>query len=186
MTHLGPGARFGVVAYKDYGDDYGPDAVKVLPITDDREAVQEFLDSIVAGGGADEPEPINEALAVLLDKNKKKKMGWRGSRMRVVILVGDSSIHPSGRADAFRDAGRFAKKLRGTINVIDVGGAGAQGNQRKTVQSDLKRIATEGGGSAFLLKDRDAFWQHLIVSIFGREYEQDVMGFIDKFGLLEE
>lgn len=178
ITHLVPNSRFGVVAYKDYGDDYGPDAVIFLKITPNHKSVRKFIDEIIAGGGADEPEPVNEALAVVVDA---KKMGWRGVRKRVVILVGDSSIHPSGRKPAFKYARQFATKLRGTINVIDVGGTGDQKARRQTVQPDLARIAKEGKGSAFLLTDREAFWRHLIISVFGQQYEHDVNTIIKRF-----
>ncbi|MCK4625867.1 MAG: VWA domain-containing protein [Phycisphaerae bacterium] len=178
ITHLVPNSRFGVVAYKDYGDDYGPDAIIFLKITPNHKSVRKFIDEIIAGGGADEPEPINEAIAVAVDA---KKMGWRGSRKRVIILVGDSSIHPSGRKPAFKYARQFATKLRGTINVIDVGGTGDQKARRRTVQPDLARIAKEGKGSAFLLTDREAFWRHLIISVFGQQYEHDVNTIIERF-----
>jgi Mg-chelatase subunit ChlD len=169
VTHLVPDARFGVVAYKDYGDDW-PNAVKAMKLTDDRKAVRKFIADVVAGGGGDEPEPIHEALAVAVDA---KKIGWLRGRKWVVILVGDSSVHSSGRRPAFDLARRF-KSLRGTINVIDVGGTGEQGAQRRSVKPDLAQIAQEGGGSGFLLRDREAFWRHLIVSVFGQRYEQDV------------
>ncbi len=173
VTHLVEDSRFGVVAYKDYTDDYGPDAVEVLKITRDYKQVREFIQRIVSGGGGDRPEPIHQALAVVADS---KRMGWAGRRVKVVILVGDSPVHRSGRDAAFAYAQHLAKKLGGRINVIDTGGRG-----RRTIQPDLKRIAVEGGGSAFLLRDRDAFWRHLIVSVFGRQYEQDVNTIIERF-----
>ena len=167
-----------MVAYKDYGDEYGPNAVKVMRVSPDSKAVRQFINEITAGGGADEPEPIHEALAVVVNT---PKMGWQPGRKWVVILAGDSSIHPSGREPAFRDAQIFAQTLRGTINVIDVGGTGAQGMQRQAAKPDLARIAQAGGGSVFLLKDRDAFWRHLIVSVFGEAHEQDVNTIIQMF-----
>ena len=108
-------------------------------------------------------------------------MGWGGGRKWVVILAGDSSIHASGRKVAFERARMFAHTLRGTINVIDVGGAGEQDRARRSVQPDLKRIAQAGGGEAFLLTEREAFWRHLIVSVFGHSYEQDVLTIIKMF-----
>ena len=94
--------------------------------------------------------------------------------------VGDSSCHPSGRKEAFSLAGAF-NKSGGTISVIDVGGTPAGGvAPRAAVQPDLARVAQEGGGEAFLLKDTDAFWRHLVVSIFGRRFEQDVSIIIKK------
>ena len=65
-------------------------------------------------------------------------------------------------------------KAGGTINVIDTGGTGAKGVQRTSIQPDLGRIAKAGGGEVFLLTDTDAFWRHLVVSVFGRRFEQDV------------
>jgi hypothetical protein len=171
ISHLVPGSRFGVVAYKDYGDDYGPSAVKFMPLSADHQATGKFLDSIVAGGGGDEPEPVNQAVAAATDV---AKMQWGPGRKWVVILVGDSSIHPSGRQDALDKARDFAVKYRGAISVIDVGGSGQQGKERKGVQADLAAVAEAGGGSSFLLRDREAFWRHLIISVFGQRYEKDV------------
>ena len=176
VTHLVPKARFGVVAYKDYGDDYGLNAVKGMKITRDTDAIRKFINGIVAGGGGDIPEPINEAIKVATDF---KVMGWKGGAKRLIILVGDSPIHPSGRKTAFRDARNFALKLNGTINVIDVGGAGTQGARRQTVLPDLAEIAKKGGGQAFLLQEQEEFWRHLIVSVFGRKYEKDVTTIIE-------
>lgn len=177
ITGLVPNARFGVVAYKDYGDDYGPNAVRVKRLTEDTRGIRACIDGIVAGGGADEPEPINEALLVATNY---RKAGWKTGRKWVIILVGDSTIHASGQKKAFELAGNFARR-KGTINVIDVGGTGAQGQPRQIIQPDLKRIAELGGGSAFLLTDEKLFWRYLIVSVFGKRFEQDVDVIIRKF-----
>ena len=67
VTGLVPNARFGIVAYKDYGDDYGPEAVKSVAIGDDVAAIREFIDTTTAGGGADIPEPIHEGIRVASD-----------------------------------------------------------------------------------------------------------------------
>lgn len=177
VVGLVPNARIGVVAYKDYCDDYGPTACRTLKIGSDPNVVRVFLDSVVAGGGGDEPEPLNEALKAATDN---KLMGWIGGRKHVIILVGDSTCHPSGRQEAFRLAKDFAR-LKGTINVIDTGGAGEQAAKREAIQPDLQQIAKDGGGSAFLLTDEKAFWQHMIVSVFGDRYKQDVDVIIAKF-----
>jgi len=170
VTGLVPNARFGIVAYKDYGDDYGPEAVKSVAIGDDVAAIREFIDTTTAGGGADIPEPINEGVRVAAGT---ETMGWSRRRRRIIILVGDSPCHPAGRNEAFSVAAAFSK-AGGTINVIDTGGTGAKGVQRTSIQPDLGRIAKAGGGEVFLLTDTDAFWRHLVVSVFGRRFEQDV------------
>lgn len=171
---LVPKTRIGVVAYKDYGDDFGPKAVKSLPLSDDVGKARAFINDIIASGGGDFPEPINRALAVATNN---KTMNWRsGSRKRVIILVGDSSCHSSGRKKALKYARTFAKKYGGTVNVIDVGG-----ENRETLQPDLNAIAKAGQGSAFLLTDRDAFWRHLIVSVFGERFRNDVEIILKRF-----
>jgi len=181
ITGLVPNARVGMVAYKDYGDEYGPEAVKVMAITNDHQAVRKFIDEIVAGGGGDIPEPLHEALAAA---TSAKRMGWNPRRKRVIILVGDSPVHTSARAAAYNLAAAFARD-GGVINVIDTGGTGAPAVARTALQPDLARIARDGGGSAFLLQDAGAFWRHLIVSVFGTRYEQDVNIIIEKFGRKE-
>ena len=154
-------------------------AVRFLKITNDVKSIREFLDKIVAGGGGDLPEPIHEALQVA---TSVKYMGWLPRRKKVIILVGDSPIHASGRKKAFQLAKRFSTRpVQGTINVIDVGGAGEQGVARNTVQPDLKRIAESGGGSAFALLQREEFWRYLIVSVFGERFENDVDTIIKRY-----
>ncbi|HUU09002.1 MAG TPA: hypothetical protein VM431_00510 [Phycisphaerae bacterium] len=181
VTGLVPSARFGMVTYKDYGDDYGPGAVKWVRVSDNVTPVREFIDATTAGGGADIPEPIHEGIRAATSDDR---MGWNRRRRRVVILVGDSPCHPSGRKEAFALAAAFAK-TGGTINVIDVGGTGAKAIRRTTLQPDLARVAKDGGGEAFLLTDTDAFWRYLIVSVFGQRFEQDV-GIIIKKLVREE
>ena len=179
VKELVPDTRFGAVAYKDYGDDYGVEAVIHTKLTPETKAVGEFINGIVAGGGADFPEPIHEALKVA---TSIKAMGWRKPRKWVVILVGDSSVHSGGRQEALDLAKVFSGSFRkGTINVIDVGGTGRQGAKRESLQPDLARIAKAGGGSAFLLRDADKFWRHLIISVFDKRFDRDVDVIIDKY-----
>jgi Mg-chelatase subunit ChlD len=176
---LVPGSRFGVVAFKDYGDDYGANATRMLKLTDKLEDVRAFLERTAAGGGGATPEPTHEALEAATGG----AVGWRPSRSRVIILVSDAPVHATGRPRAFALAKRFARDRDAAINVIDVGGAPGseqQGN-RTGILPDLQRIADDGGGSAFLLRDADRFWVHLIISIFGERYAQDVEAIVQKY-----
>jgi hypothetical protein len=181
------GVRFGIVAFKDYGDEYGIEATRALPLTTDLPKLQKTLDDIAAGGGADAPEPHHEALKAATSS----RMGWSRQRRNVIVLVTDAPCHSLSRELALQEARQFAKQLGGQINVIDVGGVvkvggtatqPAAGTRPRTgVLADLQGIAREGGGSAFLLDDEQAFWRHLIVSIFGQRYEQDVQQIIDTY-----
>lgn len=175
-THLAP-IRFGLVAFKDYGDDYGVGATRALPLTDDTKKLQAALDEVMAGGGGDIPEPIDQALRVATDSH----MGWNRRRHNVIILVTDAPVHGTGRDAAYSLASAFAKQVGGEINVIDTGAFAGGKRVRESVLPDLKRIAENGNGSAFLLAEDQAFWRHLIVSMFGQRYEQDVQAIVDQY-----
>jgi Mg-chelatase subunit ChlD len=175
-TRIAP-IRFGLVAFKDYGDDYGVEATRQLPLTGDTKQLQAAFDQVVAGGGGDVPEPIDQALRTAMGN----RMGWNRRRHNVIILVTDAPVHGTGRESAFQLASAFAKQLDGELNVIDVGGNVGGKRVRNTVLPDLNRIAENGHGSAFLLADDQAFWRHLIVSIFGQRYENDVQAIVDQY-----
>ena len=51
--------RYGLVAYRDRGDDY---VTRVYDFTPDVAAFQANLNTVEAGGGGDIPESLNEAL----------------------------------------------------------------------------------------------------------------------------
>jgi len=181
------GIRFGIVAFKDYGDEYGIEATRSLPLTTDIAKLQKALDDVAAGGGGDIPEPLNEALKAATSS----KMGWSRQRKSVIVMVTDAPCHSLTRDMAIQEARGFAKQIGGQINVIDVGGVipssgattqqGSQTQARTGVLADLQGIAREGGGFAFLLADEQAFWRHLIVSIFGQRFEQDIQQIIDTY-----
>lgn len=174
------GVRFGIVAFKDYGDEYGINATIHQPLTSDHDRLREFLDQIVVGGGGDQTEPLHEALAVATDVNA---MGWRRGSESVVVLVTEANVHLTGREAAMATARSFSRGSRsGHIHVIDVGASGENGRRRENVLDDLQNIADFGGGSAFLLQDEHAFWQQLIVSIFGPRYTQDVEAILRHYG----
>lgn len=171
--------RFGVVAFKDYGDEYGLDATVSLPLTEDVGKVREFIGQVAPGGGGDDPEPIHRALRKATDNDA---MGWRRGRSMVVLLVGDAPVHLTGRDTAVTIADDFAERPDATINTIDVGGVGSQGGPRRmTILPDFQRIATAGKGEAFLLSDEDRFWSHLIVSVFGERFARDVDLILEKY-----
>ncbi|MFK7961261.1 MAG: VWA domain-containing protein [Phycisphaerales bacterium] len=163
--------RIGVVAFKDYGDEYGLDAVDGTPLTGDIDRVRTFLESLVASGGGDVPEPIHVALAAAADR----RMGWKRGRRKCVVLIGDAPVHASGRDEAVKIARAFKRQGDGTISVLDTD------QRRGSVLSDFAAIATQGGGSAMQLTDVDAFWRAVIVGIFGEQYAADVDVIVDRY-----
>lgn len=79
--------RFGIVAYRDRGDDY---ITRLSPLTPDIETSRTFLDSLEAGGGGDGPESVVAALAVAL-----RDMDWdlSDTTERQIFLIGDAPPH---------------------------------------------------------------------------------------------
>ena len=82
-----PELKVGLVAYRDRGDEY---VTKVFDLSDDLDAVHAKLMGVVATGGGDEPESVNEALHDALHK-----IHWsEGSGvLRIIYLVGDAPPH---------------------------------------------------------------------------------------------
>ncbi len=163
--------RFGVVAYKDYGDEYGIAAAKAIALTNDFDAVRDFIDQIIVGGGGDTPEPINEALKAAASR----QMGWTRKARSIIVLIGDSPVHPGGRRDAVNQARGFVRSYLGTVNVIDVG------TGHEAVLQDFDDIAAAGQGTASLLASEDVFWEDLVVSVFGKRFERDVRLIVERY-----
>lgn len=82
-----PVVRFGVVTYRDRGDEY---ITKKFPLTDDIPKVNQDIDSIYADGGGDGPESVNEALHVAVEG-----MNWdtKPGVSRLIFLIGDAAPH---------------------------------------------------------------------------------------------
>ena len=79
--------RFGIVAYRDRGDEY---VTKTLPLTPDVATANAFLGRLEAGGGGDGPESVVAALAASL-----REMPWDLSDTvdRQIFLIGDAPPH---------------------------------------------------------------------------------------------
>lgn len=83
-----PSFRLGIVAYKDYFEEY---LYKRFDFTRDIEAFAAELDSLQGGGGRDIPEAVFEGLYAALSE-----FPW-AAQARLVVLVGDAPPHPLPR-----------------------------------------------------------------------------------------
>lgn len=78
--------RFGLVSYRDEGDDY---ITQVHDFTPDVASFQRDLNALEADGGGDEPEALNEGLYDAL-----YEVEWRGDNtIRLIFLVADAPPH---------------------------------------------------------------------------------------------
>jgi Mg-chelatase subunit ChlD len=77
-----PFVRFGLVLYKDRGDEY---VTRVTPFTDDLSAFQDELDAVFASGGGDRPEDLQAALDDSLNA-----MDWNEDGIRLAFAITDA------------------------------------------------------------------------------------------------
>lgn len=82
-----PDVRFGLVTYRDRGDEY---VTRTLPLTGDLESIERAVDNLIADGGGDTPEAVNEALHAAVSE-----MNWNLDQKtsRLMFLIGDAAPH---------------------------------------------------------------------------------------------
>lgn len=111
-----PDVRFGLVAFRDRGDDY---VTQVTPFTSDVASFQRVLDGLQADGGGDTPEDMQAALEKSLTA-----LTWRPDAVRIGFVISDAVPH-TDYADAkvdYREAMR--QSLRRGIKWVMVGAGG--------------------------------------------------------------
>lgn len=93
--------RFGMVAFKDYGEH---DHIRYCPFTTRVYDLHWFLENLSSGGGSDIPDDVLGGL-----KAAASGMSWKG-KARFCILIGDSPGHGRNLNDCRDD--RLAFILR--------------------------------------------------------------------------
>ena len=98
-----PGARVGLLFYRDYGDTFKSMdlPVKVFPFTSNFTSFSKNLNSIRIYGkeGGDIPEAVYEAMYASCEF-----YSWRNTAQKKIILIGDAEPHPTPRG-----IGRYSK-----------------------------------------------------------------------------
>jgi hypothetical protein len=139
LARLAPSLRVGFVAFKDHGAAYVTQAFPLSPMSQDNVAkVVGFVGQMSAAGGGDDPEPVDEALAVAT------AMPWRAEAQGQIIVIGDAPARPSGRSLALALAERFRfsapdRGLPRTVSTIYTGPASG-------AQIFFEQVARAGGG----------------------------------------
>ena len=112
-----PDVRMGLLTYRDKGDEY---ITKMMDLTTDVDAIYGFLMPIVATGGGDEPESVNQALDEAVNK-----MSWSPKEKnvyRVIFLVGDAPPHMDYQDDVkYTETCKKALENNILINTIQCG-----------------------------------------------------------------
>ena len=80
-----PDLRFGMVAYRDRGDEY---VTRQYPFESNVQQFSRSIEEVRADGGDDYPESLNQALHEAVND-----MRWRDDAIRLVFLVADAPPH---------------------------------------------------------------------------------------------
>ncbi|MFA5424058.1 MAG: vWA domain-containing protein [Phycisphaerae bacterium] len=116
MTEPVPQIKMGLVGYRDRGDEY---VTKHFALTEDLDAVYEFLAAFKANGGGDTPESVNQAI-----NEAVTDMKWStdGKTYRVIFLVGDCPPHMDYGDDVkYAESCKLAAEKGIVVNTIQCG-----------------------------------------------------------------
>jgi len=119
--------RFGLVAFRDRGDDY---VTRSWDFTSNIDAFSENLSSVDAAGGGDTPESVNAGLhdAIHLP-------GWAdnstGRHLRMIVLVGDAPPHIDYQDD-YRYPALLQEAVASGIKIFPVGASNLENDGEYT------------------------------------------------------
>ncbi len=127
-----PDVRFGVVAYKDRGDEY---VTRAFAFSREIGDVQRTLAGLSAGGGGDEPESVAEGLYATVHE-----LQWDFSKdtARMIFLIGDAGPHEYPDGKDWRKVATEAAEKGITISVIGCSGLSPAGER---VFEQIARLA---------------------------------------------
>lgn len=115
-----PAVRFGLVLYKDRGDEY---VTQRVPFTSDLEAFMADLEQVDADGGGDTPEDLQTAL-----RDAMQKMDWNADGIRLAFIITDAEAHLDyGQTYTYAQAARDAKAKAIKLYTVGTGGLGIEG-----------------------------------------------------------
>ena len=115
-----PDVRYGLVAYRDRGDEY---VVRPYDFTTNLKDFQRNLANLRADGGGDTPESLNEALHTTLNN-----LSWRGDNtVRLIVLVADAPPHLDYN-EPFNYASDMIDMVHRGIKIFPVGASNLAGD----------------------------------------------------------
>jgi len=115
-----PLVRFGLVLYKDRGDEY---ITETTPFTADLDAFQARLDPVTADGGGDGPEDLESAL-----DDAVNAMDWNKDGLRLAFVVTDAEAHLDYNRDyTYISAATDARARAIKLYTIGTGGLPLEG-----------------------------------------------------------
>lgn len=108
LHRLASSLRIGFVAFKDRSDEYLTLVHPLAPMEGTNiDRLVAFVQSLSAGGGGDDPEPVDLAL------EKAIEMPWRADAQGRIILIGDAPPHVHNRRRTTELAHQFQRSSPG-------------------------------------------------------------------------
>ena len=130
--------RFGMVLYKDTGDEYD---TMVVPLTKDLDEFRASLDLVEASGGVDTPEDLQAAL-----ERSLHDIEWNTNGIRLGFIITDAPPHLDyGQEYTYADASREARERGIKLFSVGAGGLPLSG------EYVLRQIAQYTGGKFIFL-----------------------------------
>ena len=80
-----PNLKFGMVSYRDRGDEY---VTRLYKFDSEVKRFSQSIDEVQANGGHDDPESLNQAL-----HESVNDMKWRSGAIRLIFLIADAPPH---------------------------------------------------------------------------------------------
>jgi len=140
LSKLTGSLRVGFVAYRDRGEAYVVRTFPLRSVTGNQaDDIVRFVRDIRTGGGGDDPEAVDEALAAAV------AMPWRSDAAGRIILIGDARAHPNAVARAVALAAQFhasspSPAATRTVTAVFSGNAPVD-------RAFFRQVAMAGGGS---------------------------------------
>jgi DNA-directed RNA polymerase subunit RPC12/RpoP len=166
LIQLIPKTRISICTYRDEGDDF---VVRGIPLTNELGPIIQFLDTIAADGGGDEPEAVHAGLEWSIDENQ-----FRRQAKKIILLFGDAPPHQAKRTRCLQLASEF-RRSGGVMSTVTC--------RNKLPLDMFAEIAELGGGEAFLTRDERQIVTQLVVLVFGSQHRDKV---VEIFKLLEQ
>ena len=115
-----PRVRFGLVLYKDVGDEY---VTRVVALTGTLEQFQRALNEVEASGGGDTPEDLQAALEAAMTG-----ISWNRQGIRLSFIITDAPPHLDyGQGYHYVRAARIAREEGIKIYSVGTGGLNLMG-----------------------------------------------------------
>lgn len=163
LRALVPGARVGLVTFRDRGrdEDY---VVREVPLGHDFWQASNFVQGVAAEGGGNRPEAVYDGLQAAF------RQSWRRDSKRVVVLAGDAPAHRRDRGVLMSEVAEFVARGNTFVHTLVTSPRDAGPDTHELFRS----IAQAGNGECLPLEDHEQVLKRVLEFAFGRQYGDDL------------